>query len=79
MIGALLTGVLSLAIIEAFLPLQLIKGPVYCAVAITSCVVTVLQTMLVKKLKIYWYRNFIMAVTLILGMASSLIWVQVLG
>ena len=79
MIGALLTGVLSLAIIEAFLPLQLIKGRVYCAVAITSCVVTVLQTMLVKKLKIYWYRNFIMAVTLILGMASSLIWVQVLG
>ena len=79
MIGALRTGVPSLAIIEAFLPLQLIKGPVYCAVAITSCVVTVLQTMLVKKLKIYWYRNFIMAVTLILGMASSLIWVQVLG
>ena len=79
MVGALLTGVLSLAIIEAFLPLQLIKGPVYCAVAITSCVATVLQMILVKKLKINWYRNFIMAVTLIVGMASSLIWVQVLG
>ena len=35
--------------------------------------------MLVKKFKILWYRNFIMAVTLIIGMASSLIWVQVLG
>ena len=27
-VGALLTGVLSLAIIEAFLPLQMMKGPV---------------------------------------------------
>ena len=35
--------------------------------------------MLVKKFKILWYRNFIMAVTLIVGMASSLIWIQVLG
>ena len=79
MIGALLTGVLSLAIIEAFLPMQLIKGPVFCAVALTSCLATVAQMMLVKKFKILWYRNFIMAVTLIVGMASSLIWVQVLG
>ncbi|HIX51692.1 MAG TPA: DUF5058 family protein [Candidatus Lachnoclostridium stercoripullorum] len=79
MIGALLTGVLSLAIIEAFLPMQLIKGPVFCAVALTSCLATVAQMMLVKKFKILWYRNFIMAVTLIVGMASSLIWIQVLG
>ena len=79
MVGALLTGVLSLAIIEAFLPMQLIKGPVFCAVALTSCLATVAQMMLVKKFKILWYRNFIMAVTLIVGMASSLIWVQVLG
>ena len=79
MVGALLTGVLSLAIIEAFLPMQLIKGPVFCAVALTSCLATVAQMMLVKKFKILWYRNFIMAVTLIIGMASSLIWVQVLG
>lgn len=79
MVGALLTGVLSLAIIEAFLPMQLIKGPVFCAVALTSCLATVVQMMLVKKFKILWYRNFIMAVTLIIGMASSLIWVQVLG
>ena len=34
-VGALLTGVLSLAIIEAFLPLQMMKGPVYLAVVCT--------------------------------------------
>ena len=33
--GALLTGVLSLAIIEAFLPIQIMKGPVYLAVVVT--------------------------------------------
>ncbi len=78
-VGALITGVLSLAIIEAFLPLQMMKGPVYLAVVITSCVLTLIQMQLVKILKINWYRNFIMAVTLILGMMSSLFWIQILG
>ena len=78
-VGALLTGVLSLAIIEAFLPLQMMKGKVYLAVVLTSCVITLLQIQLVKIFKIKWYRNFIMAVTLVLGMMSSLVWVQILG
>ena len=78
-VGALLTGVLSLAIIEAFLPLQMMKGPVYLAVVCTSCVITLVQMFIVKKFKIHWYRNFIMAVTLLLGMMSSMIWVQILG
>ena len=78
-VGGRLTGVSSLASIEAFLPRQVIKGQVFCAVALTSCLATVVQMMLVKKFKILWYRNFIMAVTLIVCMASSLIWVQVLG
>lgn len=79
-LGALLTAVLSLAIVEAFLPIQLFKGPVYAAVAITSLIATYLQMeIIVKRLKIYWYRSFIMAVTLLIGMASSLFWVKVLG
>ena len=79
MLGALLTSVMSMAIIEAFLPIQIIKGPVFAAVAITACVLTFIQTWIVNKLKINWYRSFIMAVTLILGMASSLLWIQILG
>lgn len=79
MLGALLTSVLNLAIIEAFLPLQMVKGPVYLAVVLTSCAVTLLQVKLVKILNIPWYRNFIMAVTLIAGMISSLLWLQILG
>ena len=79
MLGALLTSVMSMAIIEAFLPIQIIKGPVFAAVAITACVLTFIQTWIVNKLKINWYRSFIMAVTLILGMASSLLWIQILS
>ena len=77
--GALMTGVLSMAIIEAFLPLQLVKGPVYIAVVITSVVVTVLQLFLIKLTGWKWWNNFIMAVTLLVGMASSLLWTNLLG
>lgn len=73
-----MTGVLSLAIIEAFLPLQMMKGPVYLAVVLTSCVIVVLHMQVIKKFKIGWLRNFVMANTLLLGMASSLIWEKIL-
>lgn len=76
--GALVTGVLSLAIIEAFLPLQMVKGPVYLAVVLTSCIIVVIHMQVIKKFNIGWLRNFVMANTLLLGMASSLIWEKIL-
>lgn len=76
--GALLTGVLSLAILEVFVPLQIVKGPVYLAVLVTSCVIVMLHTAVIKKFRCLWLRNFVMANTLILGMASSLIWVKII-
>ena len=78
-LGALMTGVLSLAIIEAFLPIQIMKGPVYLAVVVTSCVIVVIHMAVIKKFKILWLRNFVMADTLLFGMASSLLWVRILG
>lgn len=77
--GALLTGVLSLAIIEAFLPIQIMKGPVYLAVVLTSCVIVLIHIAIIKKFKCLWLRNFVMANTLILGMASSQLWIKLLG
>lgn len=76
--GALLTGVLSLAIIEAFIPIQVTKGPVYLAVLVTSCIIVVIHTKIIQKFHCLWLRNFVMANTLILGMASSLVWEQIL-
>lgn len=78
-LGALLIGVMSMAIIEALLPMQMIKGPVHLAVAATACLLSFLQRQFVRATGLKWYRSFIMSVTLILGMASSLFWVQVLG
>lgn len=78
-VGVLLTSVLSLAILEAFLPLQIVKGPVYLAVVLTSVVIVILHMAIVKKFRCLWLRNFIMADTLVLGMASSLVWIKILG
>lgn len=78
-IGALLTSVLSLAIMEAFLPIQVSKSAVHLAVAASACVITFLHMVIIKKFHCTWLKNFIMADTLILGMISSLFWVKVLG
>lgn len=78
-VGALLTGVLSLAIIEANVPLQIIKGPVFLAVLVTACIVSAIHTVIIKRFHCLWLRNFVMADSMILGMASSLLWIQILG
>lgn len=78
-VGALVTGVLSLAILEVFVPLQIVKGPVYLAVVVTSFVIVLLHNVVIKKFHWLWLRNFVMANTLILGMASSLVWEKILG
>lgn len=77
-VGALVTGVLALAIPEVFAPLQIMKGPVAFAVWTTSCVIAVLHNIIIKKFHCLWLRNFVMADTLILGMASSLLWIKII-
>ena len=54
MLGALLTSVLSMAIIEALLPLQMIKGPVHLALALTALVLTFLQKHFFRITDIKW-------------------------
>lgn len=77
-LGALVTGVLSFAVIETFLPIQMMKGPVYLAVVVTAWAIVLIQTQLIKKFHCTWLRNFVMANTLLFGMASSLIWEKIL-
>ena len=78
-LGALITGVLSLAIIEAFLPMQLMKGKVHLAVVITSFINLHIQLKKNKRFKCLWLRKIENANTLLLGMASSLVWIKILG
>lgn len=76
-LGALIMGVLSMAMIQAFLPIYASKSLVHLAVTLTAVAATFIQTWIVKKFRIQWYANFILAVTLIVGMASSLLWVKI--
>ncbi len=74
--GILATSSISLAMIVVFLPIQVSKGAVYVGVLLTSALVAFLHKIVIKKLGWSWLGNFIMADSLILGMASSLIWVK---
>lgn len=78
-LGALIMGVLSMAMIQAFLPTYAAKSLVHLAVALTAIVLTWVQMQIVKRFKLQWYANFVLAVTLIVGMASSLLWVKIFG
>ena len=69
-LGALITGVL---------PMQLMKGKVHLAVVFTSCIIVLIHLQIIKRFKCLWLRNFVMANTLLLGMASSLVWIRILG
>ena len=72
-------GELGALITEAFLPMQLMKGKVHLAVVFTSCIIVLIHLQIIKRFKCLWLRNFVMANTLLLGMASSLVWIRILG
>ena len=77
-VGALIVSSLLLAL-TVNIPLQVAKGPVYIATMITSALISLLCRVLAKKTGQKWLSSFEMALCLILGMASSLVWVQVFG
>ena len=77
--GILATSVLSIAITAAYVPLQLSKGRVHAAVLLTSALVAVLHNVIIKKFHCNWLKNFVMADSLLLGMISSLLWINLLG
>ena len=77
-VGALIVSSLLLAL-TVNIPLQVSKGPVYIATMITSAVISLICRVLAKKTGQKWLSNFEMALCLILGMASSLVWVKVFG
>ena len=70
---------LSISITAAYGPLQLSKGLVYTAVLLTSALVAVLHNVIIKKFHCNWLKNFVMADSLLLGMISSLLWINLLG
>lgn len=77
--GALAMSYFPLAMAVVFLPVQLLKGPVYLATILTSAAIAFIHLIVIKKYKVKWLGEFLLANTLILGMISSVFWDKLLG
>lgn len=68
-----------IALASVFIPGILAKGVIYILVFATSLIVTAIQGVLVQKFKINWLKDFILAFSLVIGMASSILWTSILS
>ena len=75
--GVLAVSLLSLCMLAAYVPLQLMNGLIYAAVLFTAAVVALLHGLIIKRFHCQWLSNFVMADSLVLGMASSLLWTRI--
>ncbi|MEG0018962.1 MAG: DUF5058 family protein [Oscillospiraceae bacterium] len=76
--GVIMTGCFFLAMIAAFTPTMFASGTVYALVFIVSIITTLVQYVIVKKFNVKWLQSFIMSISLIVGMASSVIFTAIL-
>lgn len=78
--GALVMSCFVMAMMAVFTPARSIfMGNVATMTLITSAVITMAHRWIIKKYKVKWLNNFIMADALILGMASAIFWSKILG
>ena len=73
-----LSGTFMLCLFAVYIPVLLIGDTIQAAVMLTGLVVAVGLGVLSKKLKIAWLSEFIMAFSMIAGMASSILWTALL-
>ena len=74
-----LSGVFMLTLFAVYIPVILIGDTVQACVMLTGLVVAVVLGIIAKRPGFAWLNNFIMAFTMIIGMASSLLWVHLFG
>jgi hypothetical protein len=77
--GALGNSTFMMALLVVMTIPMILEGGVKFAVLITSALVAVLLSLIIKKFKIKWLQNFVLATSLIAAMASSILWTQLLG
>lgn len=75
--GVLATNVVTLAMMAAIVPIQICNGPVHAAVLLTAVVVSMIHGQIIKRFGCKWLGNFVMADSLIIGMASALLWTRI--
>ena len=72
-------GVFMMTLFAVYIPVLLIGDSMQAAVMLTGLVVAVGLGILSKKPGFAWVSDFIMAITMIVGMASSLFWIRIFG
>lgn len=74
--SALGNSVFMLAIIIAFTVPMLFNGPVQLFTLLTSCAVSLTLISIARKRKIAWLGDFVLVFTMIIAMASSVLWTE---
>ena len=75
--GPIMNGCFMLALMGVMLPFQAFNGLAYIMVMVTSALITLLIGIIMQKTGWKWLGEFSMAFTLILGMASALLWTAI--
>lgn len=76
--GSLAMSYATLALIAVFAPAQIFKGLVSTLTLVTSAVFAYLLLVIIKKYKINWLKEFVLAFSLIFGMMSAVLWESLL-
>lgn len=74
-----LSGVFMLVMFSVYIPILLFTDNVQAAVMITGLVIAVGVGVLAKKPGLAWLNNFVMAFSMLGGLVSSLLWVNIFG
>ncbi len=73
------SGCFMLCLLAVYVPVLLFGDTVQAAVMLTGLVVAIVLGILAKKPKLGWLNDFIMAISMIAGMASAQLWVNLFG
>ena len=78
--GALVMSCFVMALMAVFVPARSIfTGTIATLTLITSALITMTHRWIIKKYKVKWLSNFVMADALILGMVSAVFWNYLIG
>lgn len=72
--GPLSSTVFMTSMLIVFLVPIILKGGAYMMTFVTSIAITLLLGIIIKKTKKIWLKNFVLAISMIGAMASSLLW-----
>lgn len=77
--GIVMSSCFMLTMLAVFVPIMMFTDIVNTATIITSASATIILGVIIKKYNIKWLGNFVLALTLLLGMVSSVGWQALLG